>query len=71
MKQTQRILNYMQQFGGITQAEALQMCGCSRLAARIADLKSEGYAIKSIRKSGTNRFGDKTSYCEYQLERPA
>lgn len=61
----------MQEYGGITQAEAFQMCGCSRLAARIADLKSEGYSFKTIRKSGLNRFGEKTSYCEYQLERPA
>ena len=58
----------MQEYGGITQAEALQMLGCSRLAARIADLKREGHQIRTIRKSGLNRFGEKTSYCEYQLE---
>ncbi len=68
MKQTVRVLEYMKQYGGITQAEASQMLGCSRLAARIADLRSEGYNIISQRKKGTNRFGEKTTYCEYKLE---
>lgn len=61
----------MKNYGGITQAEAMQMCGCSRLAARIADLKQEGYPIKTVRKSGLNRYGEKTHYCEYQLEAQA
>ena len=71
MKQTQRILKYMQEYGGITQNEATTMLGCSRLAARIADLRSEGYNITSRRIPGTNRFGEKVHYCEYKLEKPA
>ena len=47
MKQTQceMILDYMRHHGGITQAEATEHIGCTRLAARIADLKRHGFRI--------------------------
>ena len=47
MKQTQNemILAYMRQHGGITQREATEHIGCTRLAARIADLKRQGINI--------------------------
>ena len=47
VKQTQNemILAYMRQHGGITQREATEHIGCTRLAARIADLKRQGINI--------------------------
>lgn len=60
MKQAERVLKYMRDFGSITQLEAMQDLGCMRLGARIFDLKREGYAIK-------NRYGEDTSYARYRL----
>lgn len=58
MKQTERILKYMHDFGSITQLEAMQDIGCMRLAARIADLKRDGHAIRREME---------TSYARYRL----
>ena len=65
--QSQDILAYMTQYGGITQLEATTMLGCTRLSARISDLKKEGHVIRSVWKSGTTRTGRKTNYVEYQI----
>lgn len=46
-KQTDRVLDYIREFGSITQLEALRDLGVFRLASRISDLKREGYVINS------------------------
>jgi hypothetical protein len=43
--QANAILAYMEAGNGITPMDALRLCGCFRLSARIADLKKRGYAI--------------------------
>jgi hypothetical protein len=43
--QTNAILKHMQDGNGITPMDALELCGCFRLSARIADLKKRGYEI--------------------------
>lgn len=67
MKQTERILKYMHDFGSITQLEAMQDIGCMRLAARIADLKRDGHAIRREMETSKNRYGEETSYARYRL----
>lgn len=69
MKPTQcdLILDYMKQFGSINPLQALQDIGCFRLAARISDLKKQGYPIKSERVSYKNRLEEVKSYNEYRL----
>lgn len=67
MKQTDRILKYMRDFGSITQLEAMQDIGCMRLAARIADLKRDGHAIRREMETSKNRYGEETSYARYRL----
>ncbi len=67
MKQTERILQYMRDFGSITQLEAMQDLGCMRLGARIFDLKREGYEIKKETETSKNRYGEDTSYARYRL----
>ena len=39
--QNQRIIDYINQFGSITQLEALRDLGVMRLASRISDLKKQ------------------------------
>lgn len=69
MKSTQcvKVLEYMRQFGSITQIQALQDIGCMRLASRISDLRSQGYAIGRRIKTSKNRYGDSVSFAEYYL----
>ena len=69
MKSTQcvKVLQYMRQFGSITQLEALQDIGCMRLASRISDLRGQGYSIGRRMKTGKNRYGDDVCFAEYYL----
>lgn len=46
--QASRILKYLQEGNGITPIDALNLFGCFRLGARIADLKKRGYAIDKV-----------------------
>lgn len=60
--QKQLILDYLLEGNEITPIDALNMFGCFRLGARIADLKKDGYDIKTrIAKGGKN-------YAIYTLE---
>lgn len=64
------ILTYMIRYGGITQIEATTMLGCTRLAARIKELREDGHYIRSVWKTGKTRSGRKTNYVEYKLYDP-
>lgn len=60
--QKQLILDYLLEGNEITPMDALNKFGCFRLGARIADLKKDGYDIKTrIAKGGKN-------YAIYTLE---
>lgn len=66
--QGQRVLAYMEEFGGITQFEAMNSLGVMRLASRIADLKKEGYIINSETVAVKNRFEEDCYIKRYWLE---
>lgn len=63
--QAQRILDYMEEFGGITQFDALRDLGVMRLASRISELRKAGHKIKSETATVTNRFGEKCTIKRY------
>lgn len=65
--QNQRILDYIEEFGSITQLDALKDLGVMRLASRISDLKSNGYPITSTVEAVTNRYGEKSYIKRYSL----
>ena len=69
MKATQeeRILDYMEQFGSITQIQALQDLGVMRLASRISSLRKQGYPIKSEVQAVKNRYGETCHIKRYEL----
>lgn len=67
--QNERIISYMNQFGSITQLEALQDLGVMRLASRISDLRRLGYPIISDVETVKNRFGEKCHVKRYRMER--
>lgn len=66
--QRQRVLNYMHNFGSITQLEAGEYLGILRLASRISELKKMGFPVKSKRVTVINRFGEKCRVARYYLE---
>lgn len=65
--QNDRIIEYMRQFGGITQLEALRDLGVMRLASRICDLRRAGYHIRRNRIEVKNRFGEVVRVTRYEL----
>lgn len=66
--QNERILDYINQFGSITQLEALKDLGVMRLASRISDLRKQGYSINSKIEAVENRYGEKVRIKRYSLE---
>lgn len=52
--QSEKILTYLSKGKGLTPIDALNKFGCFRLAARIADLRSQGYTIwtDTVTKNG-------------------
>ena len=68
MKQTERILKYINDFGSITSLQAMQDLGVMRLASRITDLKQAGYEIDSEYVHSKNRYGEPMKYKRYYLK---
>ena len=68
MNQCQMVLKYMRDFGSINPLESVRDIGCMRLAARISDLREQGYPIVRRTKTGKNRYGKDVSFAEYYLE---
>lgn len=69
--QNDRILDYIDKFGSITQYEALKDLGVMRLASRISDLKRLGYPIISTSEAVENRFGEKCHIKRYSMQKGA
>ena len=68
MTQTDRILTHLQTRGSISQREADDLYGITRLGTRIYDLRHRGYRIMRVMEHGQNRYGDKTAYARYRME---
>lgn len=66
--QAQRILDYMQEHGSITQLEALKDLGVFRLASRISELRKNGHQISSQMVKVENRYGEKCRVKRYYLK---
>lgn len=71
MKATQceRIVEYMNKHGSITQLQAYVDIGCWRLASRISDLRKQGYAIKREMIKVKNRYGESVPVARYSLHK--
>lgn len=65
--QNERILRYIDEFGSITQLEALKDLGVMRLASRISDLRKQGYPIESTVETVKNRYGEPCYIKRYSL----
>jgi|11BtaG_2_1085332.scaffolds.fasta_scaffold04744_7 hypothetical protein len=58
--QNDKILSYLEEGNSISPMDALNQFGCFRLASRIHELRTYGYAIETIRIGGRK-------YAEYKL----
>ena len=67
MSQCKDILRHLETHRGITAIVALDRYGCFRLAARISDLRAQGYQITTLSKEVINRYGEKKQIAEYRL----
>ena len=65
--QAQRVLDYIHEFGSITQLEALKDIGVMRLASRISDLRKQGIDIISKTEPVNNRYGEKCYIKRYMI----
>ena len=70
MTQNERVLEHLEAIGPITCRQAAEEYGIMALHSRIADLRREGYDIRSTYKSGKNRFGENCHWYEYELAEP-
>lgn len=68
--QCDKVLKYLQDFGTITQLDALADLGVMRLGARIFELREQGYDIDRRLKIVKNRYGEKCSIAEYFFKKP-
>ena len=66
MNQNERVLDWLQRYGSITQKDADSLA-VRRLASRINDLKKMGHPIISIREDGVNIYGQKCHWARYRM----
>ena len=66
--QKTRIINYISTYKSITPLEAFRDLGIERLAARVHDLKAEGWPIVKESTRVKNRFGEECTVAKYKLE---
>lgn len=65
--QNAAILARLESGQGITSVEAYENFGCTRLSARIKDLRDAGVPIVTVRETGVNREGRKISWARYWM----
>ena len=65
--QNAAVLARLESGRGITSMEAYNELGCTRLSARIKDLRDAGVQITTERETGTNREGRKISWARYRM----
>jgi len=67
--QAQRVLQYIEDFGSITQFEALQDLGVMRLASRVSELKKNEYPITGKMVTVYNRYGEACKVKRYSFKK--
>lgn len=66
--QKNMILRALKDGRTITQNDAFAWFACTRLAARIAELRKDGYNITTTTVKSKNRFGANVTFAGYKLE---
>lgn len=66
--QTERVKQYIEEFGSITSLEAFRDIGVTRLSAAIYNLRQSGVEVAGKREKTKNRYGEITSFNRYFIE---
>jgi len=67
MNKTIAVLEHMREHGGITQLEATELYGATRLSAIIFNLRKRGHDIETVTTGTTDRYGHAVNYAKYVL----
>ena len=67
MTQQDRILEYLKEGKTLTRLNAWDQLGILEAPARISELRSKGYGIKTGFKTVLNRYGEKVKLAEWKL----
>ena len=65
--QSDRVKRYMEDFGSITQLDAIRDLGVLRLSARIMELKQGGLPIEGKFEKVKNRYGEDVQIKRYAI----
>ena len=68
LSQCAKILQHLKEFGSITLFESIYECDCTRLSARIHDLRRRGIPIETEMIGTVNKRGKPIRYAKYRLE---
>lgn len=68
--QCERIRKYLEDFGSITQLQALTDLGIMRLASRISEMRKDGEPIGDRIIEVKNRYGEMCHVKQYYIEKP-
>lgn len=63
-----QVFNHMMTHGFISDMVARDNYGCTRVGARIYDLRKEGVNIESVRVPFINQNGHRGQYCQYWIK---
>lgn len=66
-RQKMRVLKYLEDFGSITQLDAMADIGVMRLSGRIYELRRDGWPIISIPETRLNRYNEKVRFTRYRM----
>lgn len=66
--QSDRIIQYIKDFGSITGREAVNDLGCMHLASRISDMRKAGIPISDKMISVKNRYGETCFVKQYWID---
>lgn len=67
LSQGDMIKIHLQKKGSITSWEAIKLYGCTRLSAKIYNLREEGFDIKTDYVTKKNRYGYPVTFANYIL----
>lgn len=67
--QNERVVKYIEDYGSITQLDAIRDLGVMRLASRVSDLRKQGVPIVSSFEKVKNRYGEETQIKRYSFDK--
>lgn len=71
MTQKERIINHLKKYKTITDKQAEDLYGIRRTAARVHELRQDGYKIETAMVAVKDRYGKTTHVARYELKEAA